>query len=59
MRGIDRVNSWKLFPRAEMIITRGHKFKVRRERLSGDVQGKVFTQMAWNALQVGWLRQIR
>ena len=28
MRGIDKVNSWKLFPRAEMTITRRHKFKI-------------------------------
>ena len=28
MKGIDRVNSWKLFPRSEMTNTRGHKFKV-------------------------------
>ena len=42
MSGIDRVNSWKLFPRAEMTITKGHKFKIRGGRFSGDVQGKFF-----------------
>ena len=28
MRGIDRVDSQKLFPRVEESITRGHRFKV-------------------------------
>ena len=56
MRGIDGVNSWKLFPRAEMTITRGHRFKVKEDGFSGDVQGKFFTQRvvgAWNALLSG------
>ena len=42
MRGMDRLNSWKLFPRAEMTITRGHKFKIREERFSRKVWGKFF-----------------
>ena len=42
MRGIDKVNSWKIFPRAEMTITRGHKFMVRGERFSRAVGGKFF-----------------
>ena len=29
MKGIDRVNSWKLFPRSEMTNTRGHKVQYR------------------------------
>ena len=29
MKGIDRVNSGKLFPRSEVTNTRGHGFKVR------------------------------
>ena len=28
MKGIDRVNSGKLFPRSEVTFTRGHRFKV-------------------------------
>ena len=44
MRGIDRVNSWKFFPRAEMTITRRHKFKIRGAGFSGDVRGIFFTQ---------------
>ena len=53
MRSIDRVNSWKLFPRAEITITGGHKFKIRGGRFTGDVRGRCFTQRivgAWNAL---------
>ena len=53
MRGIDKVDNWTLFPREEMTITRGHKFKVRWERFSKDVRGSFFTQRvvgAWNAL---------
>ena len=45
--------SWKLFPRAEMTITKGHKFKIRGERFSREVRGSFFTQrmmIAWNAL---------
>ena len=29
MKGIDRVNGGKLFPRSEVTITRGHRLKVR------------------------------
>ena len=62
MRGIDRVNSWKLFPRAEMTITWGHKFMGRGERLSKDVRGKFFLHKAWWGpgmhCQVRWLRQV-
>ena len=53
MRGMDRVDSQKLFPRAEESITRGHRFKVRGARFKGDVRGKFFTQRvvgAWNLL---------
>ena len=28
LRGIDRVDMQRLFPRAEMVATRGHRFKV-------------------------------
>ena len=54
MKGMDRVDSQKLFPRVEESITRGHRFKVRGVMFKGDVQGKfVFTQRvvgAWNSL---------
>ena len=60
MRGIDRVNSWKLFLRAELTITRGYMFKVSGEIFNRDVRGKIFTQ--WGPgmhCQVRWLRQTR
>ena len=53
MRGIDRVDSQRLFPRLEVSITRGHRFKMRRGKFKGDVRGKFFMQRmvgAWNAL---------
>ena len=53
MKGIDRVNSWKLFPRSEMTNTKGHKFKVRGAMFNTDMWGTYFTQRvvgAWNAL---------
>ena len=42
MRGMDRVDSRKLFPRVEESISRGHRFKVRGARFKGGVQGKLF-----------------
>ena len=42
MRGMDRVDSQKLFPRVGESITRGHRFKVRGARFKGDVRGKYF-----------------
>ena len=53
IRGIDRVDSQRLFPRVEVSITRGHRFKVRGGKFKGDVWGKFFMQRvvgAWNAL---------
>ena len=53
LRGIDRVDSQSLFPRAEMVATRGHRFKVLGSRYRGDVRGKFFTQRVvgeWNRL---------
>jgi len=44
MKGIDRMNSWKLFPRSEMTNRRGHKFKVRGARFNTDMRGMYFTQ---------------
>ena len=60
MRGIDRVNNWKLFPRTEMTITREHKLKIRGERFSGDVRGSFLHRGWWGPrmhCQVKWLRQ--
>ena len=37
MRGMDRVDSQKLFSRVEDSITRGHRFKVQGVRFKGDV----------------------
>ena len=42
MRGMDRVDSQKHFPRVEESITRGHRFKVRGARFEGDVRGRFF-----------------
>ena len=39
MSGMD---SQMLFPRVEKSSTRGHRFKVRGEKFSGDVRGKFF-----------------
>ena len=39
MRGMDRVDSQKLFPRLEESITVWHRFKVRGARFKGDVRG--------------------
>jgi len=55
IRGIDRVDCQRLFPRVEQTIARGHKFKVKGGRYRGDVRGKFFTQRVvgvWNALPV-------
>ena len=53
MRGIDHVDSQRLFPRAEMTATGGHRFEVLGSRYGGDVRGKFFMQgvvSAWNGL---------
>ena len=53
MKGIDRVNGGKLFPRSEVTITRGHGLKVRGAKYNSDIRGMFFTQRvvgAWNAL---------
>ena len=53
LRGIDRVDNQHLFPRAPLLCTRGHGFKVRGGKFKGDIRGKFFTQRvvgAWNAL---------
>ena len=47
MRGMDRVESQKLFPRVKESITRGHRFKVRGARFKGDVRDRFFTQRVW------------
>ena len=53
LRGIDRVESQRLFPQAEMVATRGHRVKVQGRKYRGDVRGKFFTQRVmseWNRL---------
>jgi len=42
MRGMDRFDSQKLFPRLEESITRGHTLKVRGARFKGNVRGRFF-----------------
>ncbi|XP_059805558.1 uncharacterized protein LOC132380631 [Hypanus sabinus] len=52
LRGIDRVDSQRLFPRAPLLSTSGHGFKLRGGKFKGDIRGRVFTQRvvgAWNA----------
>ena len=44
IRGIDKVNIWKLFPGSEVTNTRGHGFKVKGARFNTDVRGTYFTQ---------------
>ena len=46
LRGIDWVDSQRLFPRAEMVATRGHRFKVLGIRYRGDV-GVSFSLRGW------------
>ena len=53
LRGIDRVDSQRLFPRSEMVATRGHRFKVLGSRYRGDVRGKFFTQRVVAAISGG------
>ena len=53
LTGIDRVDSQRLFPRAGMVATRGHRFQVLGSRYRGDIRGKFFTQRVvdeWNWL---------
>ena len=42
MRDIDRVDRQRLFPRVEVSITRGHRFKARGGTFKKDVKKKVF-----------------
>eukprot|EP00061_Rhincodon_typus_P010647 g35113.t1 len=44
MRGIDKVNSKGLFPKVGEFKTRGHIFKVRRERFKGNLRSNSFTR---------------
>ena len=50
MKGIDRVNGGKLFPRSEVTFTRGHRFKVK---FNTDIRGMYFTQRVVGARQAG------
>ena len=44
MRGMDRVNVLCLFPRVGDSRTRGHRFKLRGERINGNLRSNCFTQ---------------
>jgi len=44
MRGIDRVDLQRLFPRLDVAVTRGHNYKVHGGRYRRDVRGRFFTQ---------------
>ena len=44
IRGIDKVDGQRRFPRLEMASTRGHNFKLCGSRYRGDVRGRFFTQ---------------
>lgn len=52
MKGIDRVDSQRFFPRMEMSITREHSFKMRGEKFKDDVKGSFILMQrivaAWN-----------
>ena len=53
MRGIDRVNVQRLFPRVDGAVTGGHNKKVRGGRYRKDVRSRFFTQRVvgvWNGL---------
>eukprot|EP00061_Rhincodon_typus_P006310 g26830.t1 len=53
MRGMDRVNSYGLFPRVVESTTRGHRFMVRGERFKRDLRDNFFIQRVvrvWNKL---------
>ena len=44
MRGMDRVNALSLFPGVGESRTRGHRFKLRGERINGNLRSNCFTQ---------------
>ena len=51
MRGIDRVDVQRLFPRVDVAVTRGHNYKVHGRSYRRDVRGRFFTQRVvgvWN-----------
>jgi len=53
MRGMDRMESQKLFPRVEESITMGHRFKVRGARFKSDDEAGFLHRGwvgAWNSL---------
>ena len=52
-RGMDGMDSQNLFPRVDMSIARGHRFKVKGGKFKGGVRSEFLTQRvisAWNAL---------
>ena len=61
MKGMDRVDSQKFFPKVEESITRGHRFMVRGAKFKGDVRGKFFTQRVVGGTRCRgrWWKQIR
>ena len=44
MRGIDRVDVQRLFPRVDVAVTRENNYKVCGRRYRRDVRGRFFTQ---------------
>ena len=53
MKGIDRVNVQRLFPRVDGAVTRGHNYRIHGGRYRRDVRGRFFTQRVvgvWNGL---------
>ena len=53
---MDRVDHQKLFPTVEKSITRGHRFKVREAKFTGDVQGRFFLHRVVSAPCMGQCR---
>jgi len=51
MKGKDMAYSQRLFPRVEVSITRGHKFKVRGWKFKGDVGEGCFSHRKWWCLE--------
>ncbi len=53
MKGINRVNVQKVFPRMGVTVTRGHAYKIQGVRYRRDGRGRFFTQRVvegWNKL---------
>ena len=53
MKGIDKRETWMLFPLACVARTRGHSFKIRGSRFRTELRRNFFTQNVvnlWNSL---------